>query len=74
MCKDVGPSYFLIEVLHIQDAMKIIQEQRELGFDIPLCIKVVIKVKKCWIINMSKKGLTKMKDLVKMYNFLVLCF
>jgi hypothetical protein len=44
MCKDVGPSYSSIEVLHIQDAMKIIQEQKELGFDIPLCIKVVIKV------------------------------
>jgi hypothetical protein len=26
--------------------MKIIKEQRELGFDIPLCIKIVMKVKK----------------------------
>jgi hypothetical protein len=59
MCKDVGPSYSSIEVLHIQDAMKIIQEQREFGFDTPLCIKVVINVKKCWIINMSEKALTK---------------
>jgi uncharacterized protein (UPF0335 family) len=35
-----------IEVLHIQDAMKMIQEPKELGFDIPLCIKTIIKVKK----------------------------
>jgi hypothetical protein len=46
MCKDVGPSYSSIEVLHIQDVMKIIQEQRELGFDIPLCIKSSYKGKK----------------------------
>jgi hypothetical protein len=44
MCKDVGPSYSSIEVIHIQDAIKIIQTQRELGFDTPLCIKVVIRV------------------------------
>ncbi len=42
---NVGPSSS-IEVLHIQDAMKIIQEQIKLGFDIPLCIKAIIKVKK----------------------------
>jgi hypothetical protein len=66
MCKDIGLSYSSIEVLRIQDAMKIIQKQRELGFDIPLCIKVVLKVKKCWIINMLEKGLTKMKNRVKM--------
>jgi len=46
VCKDVGPSYSSIEVLRIQDVMKIIQEQRELGFDIPICIKVVAKVKR----------------------------
>jgi uncharacterized protein (UPF0335 family) len=43
MCVDPSCS---IEVLHIQDAMKNIQEQRELGFDISLCIKTIIKVKK----------------------------
>jgi hypothetical protein len=45
MCACVDPSSS-IEVLHIQDVMKFIQEQRELGFDIPLCIKIVIKDKK----------------------------
>jgi hypothetical protein len=45
MCAGVDPSSS-IEVLHIQDVMKIIQEQMELGFDIPLCIKIVIKDKK----------------------------
>ncbi len=42
MCAGVDPSSS-VEVLHIQDVMKIIQEQMELGFDIPLCIKIVIK-------------------------------
>jgi uncharacterized protein (UPF0335 family) len=55
MCKIVGPSYSSIEVLHIQDVMKIIQEQREFGFDIPLCIKVVIKVKKMLYFKTSQK-------------------
>jgi uncharacterized protein (DUF302 family) len=32
MCVD---PIFLIEILHVQNATNIIQEQRELGFDIP---------------------------------------
>jgi hypothetical protein len=56
MCKDISPSYFSIEVLHIQDAMKIIKKQRELGFDIPLCIKVILKVKKMLDYKHVRKG------------------
>jgi hypothetical protein len=65
MCKDVGPSYSSIEVLHILDAMKIIQEQRELGFDTPLCIKVVIKVKKMLDYKHVRKGFYRAEKLSK---------
>jgi uncharacterized protein (UPF0335 family) len=65
MWKNVGPSYSSIEVLHIQDAMKIIQEQRELGFDTPLCIKVVIKVKKMLDYKHVKKGFDQDERLSK---------
>jgi uncharacterized protein (UPF0335 family) len=65
MCKDVGPSYFSIEVIHIQDAKKIIQEQRELGFDTPLCIKVVIKVKKTLDHKHVRKGFDQDEKLSK---------
>ncbi len=40
MCAGVDP-ISSIEVLHIQDVMKIIHEQMEPGFDIPLCIKIL---------------------------------
>jgi uncharacterized protein (DUF302 family) len=56
MYTNVSPSCYSIEVLHIQNAMKIIQEQRELGFDIPLCIKIVIKVKKMLDFKHVRKG------------------
>jgi hypothetical protein len=65
MCKDVGPSYSSIEVLYIQDAMKIIQKQRELGFDTPLCIKVVIKVKKMLDYKHVRKGFDQDEKLSK---------
>jgi hypothetical protein len=45
-----------IEILHIQDVMKIIHEQKELGFDIPLCIKIVIKDFKMLDFQTSPKG------------------
>ncbi len=65
MCKDVGPSYSSTEVIHIQDAKKIIQEQRELGFDTPLCIKVGIKVKKMLDYKQVRKGFDRDEKLSK---------
>jgi hypothetical protein len=75
MWKNVGPSYSSIEVLHIQDAMKIIQEQRELGFDTPLYIKVVIKVKKMLDYKHVRKGFDqdeKLSKNVKLLGFMLL--
>jgi hypothetical protein len=69
MCKDVGPSYYSIEVLHIQDAMKIIQEQRELDFDTSLCIKVVIKIFKMLDYKNVRKGFDQDLKLNKNVNF-----
>jgi len=75
MCKDVGPNCSSIEILHIQDAMKIIQKQRELGFDIPLRIKIVIKVKKMLDLKHVRKGFDqdeKLSKNVKKFGFLLL--
>jgi hypothetical protein len=70
MCVD--PSH-LIEVLHIQDSMKIIKEQRELGFDIPLCIKTIIKVKKVLDFKNIIKGFDQDEKISKTVELFGLC-